>query len=82
MPNKRKNQKKTNTIPPETKGFEVRDPGNLVESSVQEFLHSMTKSFMDSVVNSTNVRIDGIVKDVAQLKASLQFSKKDLSDPH
>ena len=45
-----------------------------VESSVQELLHSMIKSFMDSVV-SINVRIDGVVKDVAHLKASLEFSQ-------
>ena len=40
----------------------------------------MIKSFMDSVVTSINVRIDGVVKDVAQLKASLEFSQKDLTD--
>ena len=51
-----------------------------MESSVPELLHSMIKSFMDSVVTSINVRIDGIVKDVAQLKASLEFSQRDLSD--
>ena len=39
----------------------------------------MIKSFMDSVVTSMNVRIDGVV-NVAQLKASLDFSQKDLSD--
>ena len=52
---------------------------DLVESSVQELLRSMIKSFMDSVVTSINVRIDGVVKDVAQLKASLEFSQKDLT---
>ena len=35
---------------------------------------------MDSVVTSINVRIDGVVKDIAQLKASLEFSQKDLTD--
>ena len=53
---------------------------DLVESSVQELLHSMIKFFMDSVVTSINVRIDGVVKDIAQLKASLGFSRKDLID--
>ena len=43
----------------------------------------MIKSFMDSVVTSINVRIDGVVKDVAQLKVSLEFSQKDLTaGPH
>ena len=37
----------------------------------------MIKSFMDSVVTSINVRIDGVLKDVAQLKASLEFSQKE-----
>ena len=79
MSGKRKNQKKANTPPPETWSFEVRDPVDPVESSVQELLRSMIKSFMDSVVTTINVRIDGVVKDVAQLKASLEFSKKDLT---
>ena len=58
-----------------------------MESSVQDLLHSM---IMDSVVTSQertilsctsiNVSIDGVVKVVAQLKASLEFSQKDLSD--
>ena len=67
MSRKRKNQKRANTPPPETRDFKVRDPVDPVESSVQELLHSMIKSFMDSVVTSINVRIDGVVKDVAQL---------------
>ena len=40
----------------------------------------MIKSVMDSVVTSINVRIDSVIQDVAQLKASLEFSQKDLSD--
>ena len=51
-----------------------------VESSVQVLLHGMIKSFMDSVVTSINVPIDSVVKDVAQLKDSLEFSQKDLID--
>ena len=64
MPDKRKNQKKANTLPLETGVFEVRDP---VDS-------------MESVVTSINVRINGVVKDVARLKASLEFIPKELSD--
>ena len=79
MSGKRKKQKKSNTPPPKTGDFEVRDPVDPVESCVQELLHGMIKSFMDSVVTSINVRIDGVVKDVAQLKASLEFSQKDLT---
>ena len=80
MSGKRKNQEKANTPPPETGDFEVHDPVDPVESSVQVLLHGMIKSFMDSVVTSINVRIDSVVKDVAQLKASLEFSQKDLTD--
>ena len=80
MSGKRKNQKKSNTPPLETGDFEVRDPVDLVESSVQELLHSMIKSFMDSVVTSINVRIDGVVKDVAQLKASLELRLSTIPD--
>ena len=79
MSGKRKHQKKSNTPPPETGDFEVRDPVDPVESYVQELLHSMIKSFMASVVTSINVRIDSVVKDVAQLKASLEFGQKDLT---
>ena len=69
------------TLPsPETRDFEVRDSVDPVKSSVQELLHSMIRSFMDSLVTNINVRIDGVVKDVAQLKASLEFSQKDLTD--
>lgn len=80
MSGKRKHCKKANTPPSEFGNFEFRDPVEPMESSVQELLHSMIKSFMDSVVTSINVRIDGVVKDVAELKASLEFSQKDLYD--
>ena len=65
MPDRRKNQKKAGTPPPETGDFEVRDPA---ESSVPELLHSMIKSFMDSVVTSINVHIDGVIKDVTWMR--------------
>lgn len=48
---------------------------NLLSKSF--FIYSqMIKSFMDSVVTcaSINVRIHGIVKDVAQLKAGFKYS--------
>ena len=80
MPDKRKKQKKANTPPPETGVFKGRDPVDPVKSSVLKLLHSMINSFMDSVVTSTHVRIDGVVKDVAQLTASLEFIPKKLSD--
>ena len=35
---------------------------------------------MDSVVTSINVRIDGVVKDVAQLKASLELRLSTIPD--
>ena len=64
-----KKQKKSNMPPPETRDFEVGDPVDSVESYVQELLHSMIKSLMDSVVTSISEHIDTIVKDVAQFKS-------------
>ena len=37
------------------------------------------KSIMESVVASITSRIGDVVKDVADLKASLQFSRQDIS---
>ena len=77
MSGKQEKQKKSNMPPPETRDFEVGDPVDSVESYVQELLQSMIKSLMDSVVTSISERIDGIVKDVAQLKASLDLTWKN-----
>ena len=77
MSGKQEKQKKSNMPPPETRDFEVGDPVDSVESYVQELLQSMIKSLMDSVVTSISERIDGIVKDVAQLKPSLDLTWKN-----
>ncbi|PFX14261.1 hypothetical protein AWC38_SpisGene21594 [Stylophora pistillata] len=42
-------------------------------------MHQVKTSFMESVVASIISRIDDLVKDVADLKASLQFSQQDIS---
>ena len=73
----KKKPKKSNTPPPETRDFEIHYPVDSVEYYVQELLHSMIKSLMDSVVTSISECIDGIVKDVAQLKASVDLTWKN-----
>ena len=40
----------------------------------------MFKDMLESVLSSVNVRIDKVVKSVAELKASLQYSQQDIDD--
>ena len=40
----------------------------------------MSKTLMDAIFTNITSRIDGIVKDVADLKASVQFSQNDISE--
>ena len=40
----------------------------------------MFKDMFESVLSSVNVRIDKVVKSVAELKASLEYSQKDIDD--
>jgi chromosome segregation ATPase len=39
---------------------------------------SAFKSMIDSLIKSTTARVDGLVKEVAELKYSLQYSQKDI----
>ena len=58
MPDKRKKLKESQYLNSEIEDFEVRDPA---ESSVEELLHSMIKSFMDSVVTNHDGRLLGLL---------------------
>ena len=51
--------------------------------SVQEMLkvqESMLRALFDSVVKSLTARVDGVVESVNSLKASLEFSQKDIEE--
>lgn len=39
----------------------------------------MFKSFIDSIMNSVTKRVDSLVSEVSQLKASLDFSDKGIT---
>ncbi|CAB4022372.1 Hypothetical predicted protein [Paramuricea clavata] len=41
---------------------------------------SAFKSLLDSLIKSTIARVDGLVKEVADLKASLEYSQKDIAE--
>ena len=40
----------------------------------------MVKDMFESVLSSVNMRIDKVVKSVAELKASLEYSQQDIDD--
>ena len=80
MPDKKKNQKKASFPSAEAVEFELSE---LSSSSIQDLFkvqERMFKTLMHSVFTNITSRIDGIVKDVADLKASLQFSQNDISE--
>lgn len=80
MPDKKKTQKKASSPSAEAVEFELPE---LSSSSIQDVFkvqERIFKTLMDSVFTNITSRIDGIVKDVADLKASLQFSQKDISE--
>ena len=51
--------------------------------TVREMLkvqESMLRALFDSVVKSLTARVDGVVESVNSLKASLEFSQKDIEE--
>ena len=62
--------------------------GNLGEEfvslgTVKEMLkvqESMLRTLFDSVVNSLNARIDDVLSSVSSIKASLEYSQKEIED--
>ena len=82
MPNRWKNQRKESFPSGEAGESHDHDLPEMSSSVVQELLKAqegIMKLFMESVVASITSRIDDLVKDVAELKASLQFSQRDIS---
>ena len=41
---------------------------------------SLFRHLFDSLFTNVNSRIDGVVKDLAELNSSLQFTQKDVED--
>ena len=41
---------------------------------------SLFRNLFDSLLTNVNSRIDGVIKDLAELKSSLQFTQKDVED--
>ena len=80
MPDKKKNHEKVSSSSADAVEFELPE---LSSGSIQDLLKVqewMFKTLMDSVFTNIASRIDDIVKDVADLNASLQFSQNDISE--
>ena len=41
---------------------------------------SLFRNLFDSLLTNVNSRIDGVVKDLAELNSNLQFTQKDVED--
>lgn len=77
---------------PETRGKKSTSQTNETEGDKDEYVtrttlkdilatqERMFKSFVDSILNSITARVDGLVNTVADLKASLEFTQKDVDD--
>jgi hypothetical protein len=51
-------------------------------STVRELMAQQENAFkvmIDSLIKSTTSRVDGLVKDLAELKYSLEYSQKDIA---
>ena len=64
--------------------LETKDEGELVSiATVKQMLdvqQSMLKTLLDSFISTVNARVDKLVDSVASLKASLEFTQKDVGD--
>ncbi|CAB4018154.1 Hypothetical predicted protein [Paramuricea clavata] len=72
-------------MPPKRKDKETTDDNDeLVSLKMVKVLMSQQesafKSLLDSLIKSTIARVDGLVKEVADLKASLEYSQKDIAE--
>lgn len=75
MPPKAKNEDEYMTA------NQVRELLEKQKDSYKEMLlqqESNFKGFVKIIMDSMNVRLDGVVKDIQELKASLQFTQKDV----
>ena len=41
---------------------------------------SMFRNLFESLLSSINNRVDGVIKDLKELKSRLQFTQKDVAD--
>lgn len=64
--------------------LETKDEGELVSiATVKQMLdvqQSMLKTLFDSFISTVNARVDKLADSVASLKASLEFTQKDVGD--
>jgi len=64
--------------------LETKDEGELVSiATVKQMLdvqQSMLKTLLDSFISTVNARVDKLADSVASLKASLEFTQKDVAD--
>ena len=64
--------------------LETKDQGELVSiATVKQMLdvqQSMLKTLFDSFISTVNARVDKLADSVASLKASLEFTQKDVED--
>ena len=64
--------------------LETKDEGELVSiATVKQMLdvqQSMLKTLFDSFISTVNARVDKLTDSVASLKASLEFTQKDVGD--
>lgn len=64
--------------------LETKDEGELVSiATVKQMLdvqQSMLKTLLDSFISTVNARVDKLADSVASLKASLEFTQKDVGD--
>lgn len=72
-------------MPPKRKDKETTDDNDeLISLKMVKALMSQQesafKSLVDSLIKSTIARVDGLVKEVADLKASLEYSQKDIAE--
>ena len=72
-------------MPPKRKDKETTDDNDeLISLKMVKVLMSQQesafKSLVDSLIKSTIARVDGLVKEVADLKASLEYSQKDIAE--
>lgn len=75
-----KNQRVNSTV--NTEDLE-EDDEYVTFKAVREMLliqERMFKSFIDSILSEQTKRVDGLVKDIAEFKSSLQYSQKDIED--
>ena len=64
--------------------IDQEDTGDFVAKKyvfeMMEVQESLFRNLFDSMLANVNSRIDGVIKDLTELKSSLQFSQKEIDD--